>query len=85
MAHSYTELEREARRLSPDERSKLVDVLLDSLREGELAEVKASWAVEIERRVEAYETGGVKLIPAEDVFAKARLISATHPHRATQQ
>ena len=57
MAHSYTDLEREARRLSPEERSKLVDVLLDSLRESELAEVESAWAVEIERRIRAYEQG----------------------------
>ena len=77
MAHTYSELEREARTLSPDERAKLVDVLLDSLREGELAEVESAWAVEIERRVKAYEQGVGKLIPAEDVFAKARLISGS--------
>jgi len=77
MANTYTELEREARMLSPVERSRLVDVLLDSLREGELAEVESVWAVEIERRVKAYEQGEAKLIPAEDVFAKARLIGGT--------
>lgn len=77
MAHSYTELEREARKLAPDERSKLVDVLLDSLREGELAEVESAWEVEIERRVRAYEQGEATLIPAEEVFAKARLISGS--------
>ena len=75
MAHTYTELEREARLLSPDERAQLVDALLDSLHEGKVGEVEAAWAVEIERRVAAYEQGDAKLIPAEDVFAKARLIA----------
>jgi putative addiction module component (TIGR02574 family) len=75
MAQSYTELEREARLLSPEERALLVDALLDSLREVKLAEVEAAWAVEIERRVAAYERGDAKFIPAEDVFAKARLIT----------
>ena len=77
MAHTYAELECEARKLSPDERAKLVDVLLDSLREGALAEVESDWAVEIERRVKAYEQGVATLVPAEDVFAKARLISGS--------
>ena len=77
MAHTYTELEREARLLSPDERAQLVDALLDSLRGVELAEVEAAWAVEIERRVAAYERGDAKLVPAEDVFAKARLITGS--------
>jgi len=77
MAHTYTELEREARLLSPDERAQLVDALLDSLRETRVAEVEAAWAVEIERRVAAYERGDTKLVPAEDVFAKARLITGS--------
>ena len=77
MAHTYTELEREARLLSPDERAQLVDALLDSLREVKIAEVEAAWAVEIERRVAAYERGDAKFVPAEDVFAKARLISGS--------
>ena len=75
MAHTYTELEQEARLLSPDERAQLVDALLDSLREAKLGEVEAAWAVEIDRRVAAYERGEAKLVPADDVFAKARLIS----------
>lgn len=75
MAQAYTDVEREARLLSPDERAQLVDVLLDSLHEAKLAEVEAAWAVEIERRVAAYERGDAKLVLAEDVFAKARLIT----------
>jgi len=49
--------------------------LLDSFREARLVEVEAAWAVEIERRVAAYERGDAKFVPAEDVFAKARLIA----------
>ncbi|MFA5913402.1 MAG: addiction module protein [Burkholderiales bacterium] len=77
MAQTYTDLEREARLLSPDERAQLVDALLDSLREVKLAEVEAAWAIEIERRVAAYERGNAKFVPAEDVFAKARLITGS--------
>jgi putative addiction module component (TIGR02574 family) len=77
MAQTYADLEREACLLSPDEKAQLVDVLLDSLREVKLADVEAAWAVEIDRRVAAYERGEAKLIPAEDVFAKARLITGS--------
>lgn len=77
MAHTYTDVERAARMLPADERSKLVDVLLDSLREGELAEIESAWAIEIERRVKAYERGEATLVPAEEVFAKARLITGS--------
>jgi putative addiction module component (TIGR02574 family) len=75
MAPTYTDVEREARLLSAEERAQLVDALLDSLREVRLAEVEAAWAIEIERRVAAYEQNHAKLVPAEEVFAKARLIT----------
>ena len=77
MAQTYTELEREARLLSPDEKAQLVDALLDSLREIKLADIETAWGVEIDRRVAAYERGDTKLVPSEDVFAKARLITGS--------
>ena len=75
MPQDYAELERNARLLSPEERARLADSLLESLRDSGIAEVEADWAVEIERRVGAYERGEAQLVPAEEVFAKARLIS----------
>jgi hypothetical protein len=60
MAQDYAELERSARLLSPEERARLAE---------------ARWAAEIKRRVEAYERGEATLIPAEEVFAKARRIT----------
>lgn len=77
MSHTYAELEREARLLSAEERAQLADALLESLRDGKIAEVEAAWAVEIERRVSAYERGEAKLVPAEEVFAKARTIAGS--------
>jgi putative addiction module component (TIGR02574 family) len=49
--------------------------LAESLREEMPSEVEAAWEAEIKRRVEAYERGDAKLIPAEEVFAKARRIT----------
>ena len=77
MSQTYAELEREARSLSPEERAQLVDALLESLREERIAEVEAAWAAEIERRVAAYKRGEAKLVPAEEVFAKARMIQGS--------
>ena len=77
MSQTYAELEREARLLSAEERAQLADALLESLRDGKIAEVEAAWAVEIERRVSAYERGEAKLVPAEEVFAKARTIAGS--------
>ena len=38
-------------------------------------DVQAAWEAEIKRRIEAYERGEATLIPAEEVFAKARRIA----------
>ena len=75
MAQNYADLEREVRDLSPEERARLVNVILESLNVAEVGDVEADWAAEIERRVLAYERGEVQLVPAEEVFAKARAIS----------
>ena len=77
MSQSYAELERDARLLSPEEKAQLVDALLESLRDAGLAELEAAWVVEIERRVSAYERGEARFVPAEEVFAKARLITGS--------
>ena len=74
MTQTYLELELEACRLPADERAKLADVLLDSLRGKELADIESEWATEIEYRIGAYERGEARLSSAEEVFAKARLI-----------
>ena len=77
MSNQLEIVEAQALKLSPEERAQLADALLDSLRGVKLADVEAAWAVEIERRVAAYERGDAKLVPAEDVFAKARLITGS--------
>jgi putative addiction module component (TIGR02574 family) len=49
--------------------------MTESLRDAIPQDVEAEWEAEIKRRVEAYERGEATLIPAEEVFAKARRIS----------
>jgi len=61
--------------LSPNDRSRLVDLLLESLHEPSIAEVDEAWSEEIERRLAEYDRGEVESIPAEDVFAKARKLA----------
>jgi putative addiction module component (TIGR02574 family) len=75
MTDLVTELAAQARSLAPEERSRLVELLLESLHEPPLAEVEAAWALEIERRVAAYGRGEVETVAAEDVFAEARRIA----------
>ena len=75
MSQDYAEIEKSARLLSPEERARLAETMTESLREAMPSEIEAEWEVEIKRRVEAYERGEATLIPAEDVFAKARRIA----------
>ena len=75
MPDQVTELAERGKALSPQERSRLVDLLLESLHEPAIAEVEAAWEVEIERRLAEYDRGDVQAIDAEEVFAKARSIA----------
>jgi putative addiction module component (TIGR02574 family) len=75
MPDLVSELAEQARSLPAEERTRLVDLLLESLHDSPLAEIDAAWAKEIERRVAAYERGEVETFAAEDVFAEARRIA----------
>jgi putative addiction module component (TIGR02574 family) len=54
-----------------DMKIELVDRLLDSMypRQKEIDEL---WRIEIERRIDEVESGKVKTIPGDEVFAKIR-------------
>lgn len=74
MTESVKEWEQKARQLSAEERAELAQLILESLREGQIAEVEAAWASEIQQRIAAYDRGEVQLYTAQDVFAEARRI-----------
>jgi putative addiction module component (TIGR02574 family) len=76
MPDLVTELASQARSLPAEDRSRLVDLLLESLHESPIAELEAAWVQEIERRVAAFGRGEVDTFPAEDVFAQARRIAS---------
>ncbi|MBL0141073.1 MAG: addiction module protein [Betaproteobacteria bacterium] len=75
------ELEAEALKLSPGERSELIHRLVASL-DGEPVdspgEVAKAWDEEIARRVADMEAGRTKWIPAEEVFREVDAIIAQH-------
>jgi putative addiction module component (TIGR02574 family) len=75
MADPVADLVERARSLEPEDRVRLVELLLDTLQEEPAADVEAAWAEEIRRRVEAYERGEVETYSAEEVFAEARRIA----------
>lgn len=75
MSQDYAEIEKSARLLSAEERARLAEAMTESLRDAMPSEIEAAWEAEIRRRIEAYERGEASLVPAEDVFAKAKKIA----------
>jgi putative addiction module component (TIGR02574 family) len=75
MSDILKELEQQAKALTPEERARLAEVLLESLQDAPIAEIEAAWAREIEERIAAYERGELQTFSAEDVFAEARRLA----------
>ena len=75
MHDQVTELAQRGKALLPEERSRLVDILLESLHEPGIAEVEAAWELEIERRLAQYDRVEAKSIDADQVFAGSRSIA----------
>ncbi len=71
----FADLVQQGKALPPEERERLVDILLESLKEPSLAEVDSAWEAEIGRRLAQYERGEVRAIDAAEVFAKASAIA----------
>jgi putative addiction module component (TIGR02574 family) len=75
MTDSLKGLEQRAKALTPEERARLAQILLESLEGPVPASVRAAWDREIERRAAAYDRGEVQTFSAEDVFAEARRLA----------
>jgi putative addiction module component (TIGR02574 family) len=67
------QIEEQALSLSPEDRAKLAEIMLESLSEP-LADIEEAWAQEIVQRVAAYDRGVIPSYPAEDVFAEPKRI-----------
>ena len=74
MSASLKNVEQQAITLAVEERAKLAETLLESLR-SPVSEVEAAWAREIEERVAAFDRGETQTYAAEDVIAEARHLS----------
>ena len=75
MSDTLKELEAKARALSPEQRAKLAESLLESLRDAPVAAIEKAWKMEIAERVAAYDRGELPTISAESVFAEARRLA----------
>lgn len=63
----------EAMKLPADVRTELAEQLLATIDPAERDAIASEWADEIERRIDAYESGRIGAIPAVDVFRKLGL------------
>jgi len=72
MPDLVTELSQRARELTPEERARLAEELLASLEGGLEPQVDAAWDDELRKRIAEVESGTVKLVPADEVFARVR-------------
>jgi putative addiction module component (TIGR02574 family) len=75
MRDQVVELAEQGKALAPEDRSRLVDMLLESLHEEPLADVEAAWDEEVERRLAAYDRGEIQAVDGEEVLAKARQLA----------
>lgn len=75
MPDPITELVQRGRALTPEDRERLVDQLLESLNEPAASDLSAAWELEVQERLAAYDQGKVQAVDAAEVFARARRIA----------
>ena len=72
MTDPVAELSQRARELAPEDRARLAEELLASLEDRIEPEVDAAWDAELRKRISEVSSGAVKLVPADEVFARVR-------------
>ena len=72
MSNLVIELSQQAQTLTPPDRARLAQLLLDSIHPTLNAEVEATWDAELLRRIDEMDQGIAKLIPADEIFAQVR-------------
>ena len=75
MSDPVLELAQRGQSLAPDERERLVELLLKSLVETASPDIQDAWDREIESRVVAHQSGKIKPYALDDVLADARRIA----------
>jgi putative addiction module component (TIGR02574 family) len=71
MPDRVAELAAQIQSLPPEERVRLLDLLLESLEDPVDRTIENAWALEIERRVLAHQRGEGELFDVEDVMTEA--------------
>jgi putative addiction module component (TIGR02574 family) len=73
MSSSLHQIEEQARSLSPEDRAKLAECMLESLHTS-LEDIEAAWSEEIAFRIQAFADDDISAVSAEQIFAEARQI-----------
>ena len=72
MSTNSEQILKEALALAPQERAELVEQLLATFQSPPDADLDELWAREAEERLDAYDRGELKAVPAEEVFERIR-------------
>ena len=75
MADTVAELAERGLKLSPEDRARLVVLLLAAPDESMQTQIDDAWRSELRRRVTAYDRGETVLHNVDDVLAEAKLIA----------
>ena len=75
MSDTVLELVERGRALSPEQQTRLVDLLLATLDESAPVELAAAWDREIERRIAAYKAGEIEAYDLEEILDEARKLA----------
>ena len=75
MTNEVAELAEFAKALPPEDRSLLIEILIESLHEVSPADVEAAWDAGVERRLAAYDRGELAALDGEEVLAQARRLA----------
>ncbi len=73
MSASLKNIEDQARALSAEDRARLAESMLESLRPA-ITEIEVAWAEEVEECVNAFDRGEIPSCSAEEAFAEAHQI-----------
>ena len=70
MTASREQVLEDALSLPPSERAEIAERILSSLDLVSQQENDRLWAQEVEKRIDAYERGEIKAVPADEVFKR---------------
>jgi putative addiction module component (TIGR02574 family) len=74
MSDVVVALAEQGKALPPDDRTRLVDMLLVSMHEETLSQIEASWDKEVDRRLAAFSRGESAAIDGETVLTEAHAL-----------